>query len=417
MPEQTNISITCPDCDLIVAIPYLRGGQRASCPRCRHLLTNHVPHALERATAFSLAALVFLFVANCYPFLSFSASGRTQIMTLMQSAQELYRNGSEVLGFFVLAFIIVIPALIVLSLLLVHIPLLLQRRPIIGDRLWARGIFTLGPWSMAEVFILGVLASLTKIASMATIVLGISFWAYIAFTLCLLLAISSLDKYQFWQTIAPFPSPPVAFIGSSAASHGLATCHTCTLTTPVTQHNCPRCGSHLHLRITNSIQRTVSLLITAVVFYLPANILPITRTDQFGNILDSTIMGGVILMIHHKSYPVALIIFIASVLVPIAKLISLAWLCWSVSNNSNNIPQQRTTIYRITEFIGRWSMVDVFVVAILVALIQLGGILTIRPGPAALAFSGVVIITILAAESFDPRLIWDKLEEKNRDKQ
>lgn len=407
-------AITCPDCDLIIELPTLREGQRAFCPRCNHLLTHRGHRALERSTAFALAAVVFLVLANSYPFLSFRANGREQVMTLLQSAQELYRNGSEVLGLFVLAFIIIVPALIIISLLLVLIPIILRRRAIIGQHIWARFIFTLGPWSMVEVFILGVLASLTKIASMATIVLGLSFWAYIAFTLCFLIAVSSLDRYQFWRIILPYPSPK-AQVGHTAAAQGLAHCHICTLTSPVINQHCPRCGATLHVRIPNSLQRTLSLLITAIVLYLPANLLPITHTDQFGNVLDSTIMGGVMLMWEHGSYPVALVIFIASIIVPLAKLASLSWLCWSVSHRETTLPRQRTSLYRITEFVGRWSMVDVFVVAILVALIQLGGILTIRPGAAALAFSGVVIITILAAESFDPRLIWDKLEKNNRD--
>lgn len=407
-------SVTCPDCDLIVELPALRDGQRAFCPRCRHLLTRRAHRALERSSAFALAALIFLVLANSYPFLSFRANGREQVMTLLQSAQELYRNGSEELGLFVLAFIIVVPALIILSLLLVLVPILLRRRALIGQRIWARFIFTLSPWSMVEVFILGVLASLTKISSMATIVLGSSFWAYIAFTLCFLIAVSSLDRYQFWRTILPHPAPR-AQVGHTAASQGLAHCHICTLTSPVAKYHCPRCGATLHLRSPNSLQRTLALLITATVLYLPANLLPITHTDQFGNVLDSTIMDGVLMMWEHGSYPVALVIFIASIMVPMAKLVSLSWLCWSVSRRETTLPRQRTSLYRITEFVGRWSMVDVFVVAILVALIQLGGILTIRPGPAALAFSGVVIITILAADSFDPRLIWDKLEENNRD--
>ena len=406
--------LTCPDCDLIVEFPPLRAKQRAFCPRCGHLLTHRGFRALERSTAFALAGLLFLVLANIYPFLSFSVSGQEQVMTLLQSSQELYRNGSKVLAFFVLAFIIVIPALIIFSLLLVLIPIILKRRPVIGQQLWARFIFTLGPWSMVEVFILGVLASLTKIASMATIVLGLSFWAYVAFTLCFLISLSALDRYQFWRTILPQQSTS-AIAGKSAASQGLANCHICTLTSINTQHHCPRCGATLRTRIPNSLQRTVSLLITAMVLYIPANFLPITHTDQFGNVLDSTIMGGVILMWEHGSYPVALIIFIASIMVPTAKLCALTWLSWSVSRQQSQNSKQRTSVYRITEFVGRWSMVDVFVVAILVALIQLGGILTIRPGPAALAFSGVVIITMLAAEAFDPRLIWDKLEENKRD--
>ena len=158
----------------------------------------------------------------------------------------------------------------------------------------------------------------------------------------------------------------------------------------------------------------MALLITAFILYFPANILPITRTEQFGNILDSTIMGGVILMWDMGSHAVAMVIFFASVMIPLAKLLALAWLSWSVGNANPDNPRQRTTLYRVTEFVGRWSMIDVFVVSILVALIQLGGILSIHPGNAALAFSGVVIITILAAESFDPRLIWDELERKSK---
>lgn len=406
--------ITCPDCDLIVEFSPLRASQRAFCPRCGHLLTRRGFRALERATAFAVAGLLFLVLANIYPFLSFSASGQEQVMTLLQSSQELYRSGSKVLSLFVLAFIIVIPMLIIISLLLVLTPIILKRSPLIGQRLWARFIFTLGPWSMVEVFILGVVASLTKIASMATIVLGLSFWAYVAFTLCFLLSMSALDRYQFWRTILPQKSTP-GIAGKSAASQNLANCHICTLTSLSDDHRCSRCGAALHIRIPNSLQRTVSLLITAMVLYLPANFLPITHTDQFGNVLDSTIMGGVILMWEHGSYPVALVIFIASIMVPSAKLLALSWLSWSVSRQQRHNLKQRTSLYRITEFVGRWSMVDVFVVAILVALIQLGGILTIRPGPAALAFAGVVVITMLAAEAFDPRMIWDKLEENKRD--
>ena len=163
----------------------------------------------------------------------------------------------------------------------------------------------------------------------------------------------------------------------------------------------------------DSLARTVALVITAAILYVPANVLPIMTTEQLGRASDSTIMGGVVLLWHHGSYPIASVIFIASVLVPLSKLFILLALCWSVARGDATRPRERTVLYRVTEFVGRWSMVDVFVVAILVALIQLGGLLSIRPGVAAVAFSGVVIVTILAAESFDPRLIWDRLGGPN----
>jgi paraquat-inducible protein A len=136
-------------------------------------------------------------------------------------------------------------------------------------------------------------------------------------------------------------------------------------------------------------------------------------TEQLGRAMDSTILGGVVVLIHHGDYPIAGVIFIASVLVPLSKLIALSWLCWTVSRGQPSSHHERARLYRAAELVGKWSMTDVFVVAILVALIHLTGLLVIRPGTAALAFGGVVIVTMLAAHAFDPRLIWDQLGDSN----
>ncbi len=193
----------------------------------------------------------------------------------------------------------------------------------------------------------------------------------------------------------------------TAQNAGFNVCHTCLALCELADDRCMRCGSHVHDRIPHSLQRTVALLIASVVLYFPANLLPIMTTDQFERSTDSTIIGGVMILWNMGSYPIALVILIASVLVPIGKILSVAMLCWTVSAGRATSPEQRIKLYRITEFIGKWSMVDVFVVAILVALIQITGIIVIRPGTAALAFAAVVILTMLAAHSFDPRLIWD----------
>jgi paraquat-inducible protein A len=194
----------------------------------------------------------------------------------------------------------------------------------------------------------------------------------------------------------------------TAASRHLASCHICLKLADASLHHCPRCGETLHQRKSGSLQRTLALLITATLLYIPANVLPIMITDQLGNSTPSTILGGVVLLIDMGSAPIAAVIFIASVMVPIGKLIALYYLCWSVGRQRQKGPRQRTVMYRATELIGKWSMVDVFVVSILVALVHLSGLLVILPGAAAVAFAGVVIVTILAAESFDPRVIWDQ---------
>lgn len=199
----------------------------------------------------------------------------------------------------------------------------------------------------------------------------------------------------------------------TAASLNLASCHLCLKLVNVGQHYCPRCGSTMHLRKTRSIERTLALLFTACVVYIPANILPIMITDQLGQPIESTIIGGVVLLINMGSIAIAAVIFFASVMIPVSKLAMMFYLCWSVHKGPPGTARQRTVLYRVTEFIGKWSMIDVFVVAILVALINLSNLLVIRPGAAAVAFAGVVIISMLAAESFDPRLMWDQRENNN----
>ena len=201
--------------------------------------------------------------------------------------------------------------------------------------------------------------------------------------------------------------------GVSAASQGLASCHLCLNLVESSQHHCPRCGSAVHVRAHNNVQVTLALLVLATILYIPANIFPIMYTDQLGSTEPSTIIGGVVLLIKLGSIPIAAVIFIFSVMVPISKLAAMFYLVWSVERHSRLDLRQRTLMYRITEFVGKWSMVDVFVVAILVALVHLGGLLVIRPGIAALSFAGVVIVTMIAAEGFDSRLMWDILDEDN----
>ncbi len=201
------------------------------------------------------------------------------------------------------------------------------------------------------------------------------------------------------------------FAPRSAAARGLALCEVCALVAPVKEGRCPRCDSRLHLRLRDSLQRTWALTLAATILYFPANLLPVLRVDSVTGDSASTIVGGVIQFWEHGDYPVAIIIFAASVMIPVLKIFSIIALCFAARSGLR--PRRMTKLYRITEFIGRWSMVDVFVVAILVAVVQLGSTISIHPGAAALSFAGVVVLTMLAAMSFDPRLIWDAAAQRN----
>lgn len=198
----------------------------------------------------------------------------------------------------------------------------------------------------------------------------------------------------------------------TARSLGLVRCHDCSLLAAAHLQTCPRCGARLHLRKPDSLGRTTALVLAALILYLPANLLPITVTTALGTRQADTILSGVIYFMQTGSWEIASVIFIASVFVPLAKLVILVLLLVSVRFRWRWRPRDRTVLYRLTELVGRWSMVDIYVVTILVALVRLGAVATIEAGPAAVYFAAVVVLTMFAAESFDPRLIWDVLEEE-----
>ncbi len=200
------------------------------------------------------------------------------------------------------------------------------------------------------------------------------------------------------------------FSAGSAAREGYIRCLTCDMLSLQSVESCPRCGDRLSLRIENSIQKTLALVFTAILLYIPANLLPIMSTNLIGTVTNSTILGGVVTFLDHGSFFIAFVIFVASVVIPLAKMGAILWLCYATTRPQRLTQHELGYLYRSVEFIGKWSMVDVFVVAILVALVQLTGLMTIQPGAAITAFSGVVIATMLAAHQFDIRLIWDHLE-------
>jgi paraquat-inducible protein A len=197
----------------------------------------------------------------------------------------------------------------------------------------------------------------------------------------------------------------------SAAAEGLLSCETCSLLArpahPGHPGHCPRCGAALEFRRPQSIQFTWALVIAAAICYIPANMLPVLNTTTFGSTEPDTILGGVVFLYTSGSWPLALIVLVASVMVPLGKLVALAYLLISVQRGVRGGHRERTRLYRMVEIIGRWSMLDVFVDTFTVALVPLQPQMSVAPGPGVLFFAAVVVLTMLAAETFDPRLIWD----------
>lgn len=204
---------------------------------------------------------------------------------------------------------------------------------------------------------------------------------------------------------------------SSAAARGLALCPVCELVQRLPAGGrsgvCARCGSGVHGRKPDSLSRTWALLIAAYILYLPANLLPIMESTKLGDVQVDTILSGVVYLWLEGSWDLAIIVFMASIVVPIGKLLALSWLAISVQRGSTRQTRARARMFRAVEFIGRWSMLDIFVAGLLTALVNFNALLMVRVLPGAVAFAAVVILTMLAAFSFDPRLIWDHAREND----
>jgi len=193
----------------------------------------------------------------------------------------------------------------------------------------------------------------------------------------------------------------------TAREAGLVACRRCGQVHEQDVVSCRRCHATLHSRAPDSLQMVWAWLVAGLVMFIPANVYPMLITDQLGTHSESTILGGVVDLMHHHAYGIATIVFVASIIIPVGKFLAIAYLAISVQRKSILKMHQRHKLFDAVEFIGRWSMIDVFVVAILSALVQLDSLASINPGIAAISFALSVVFTMLSAQSFDPRLIWD----------
>jgi paraquat-inducible protein A len=315
----------------------------------------------------------------------------------------LGKTGLPALAVVVLATLVVLPAMklaVILSALfgarLSHPPRWLA---------WVFGCLDhLSPWAMLEVFLLGSFVAYTRIRSMAAIEVGTAMYALGGAMLALVAVDATLDREAIWQELAPDRER-----GSSRCdARRLLGCHECGKVAR-SEHGdrCPRCLHVLHRRKTNSLARAWAFALTALVLYIPANVFPAMTIEQTGRRRAHTILNGVYELAHDHMWPLALLVLLASVVVPVMKLVSLGVMLVMTHRRSGVGLVARTRLFRFVRAVGRWSMIDIFMLASLVGVVRFGAISTVLPGTGAVAFCAVVISTMLATEMFDPRLMWD----------
>lgn len=398
-------------------------GQKILCPRCGHVLARYSKDPVTKGLALSITGLFLILPALFLDLVTFNKLGLSEGGNVFQTVAAFIEQEFYFVALVVFLGSMFFPLLKLALLFSVTLSLKLKKYfPALPTlfKLYCH----LDEWAMLEVYLLGILVTVIKMYHSTDIVFNTGFYCFIALVFIIIAASHSVNKKRFWKIIEE-TSPLndhhhnkiidkiVPKNGTTAAANNLMTCHDCEKLLPIVSQKtentqkCPRCGSAVHLRKPRSIERTWALILAATIFLFPANLLPIMRVDFLGIPSNSTILDGIILFFQDGSYGIAFIILLASVLIPIFKVVGLSIVLLTIRLNRARHLRQKIIMFRIIEFIGRWSMLDIFVIAVLGAFINFGFLTTIESASGATYFCLVVITTMFGALAFDPRLMWD----------
>jgi paraquat-inducible protein A len=405
----TGELIACHECGKLYRYQRIPAGSEASCHGCGSLLYIHVPNSLNRSLALYLSALILFIIANTFPFLSLELGGRVVNNVLLSAGWSLYQGGMGELGLVIFFTSFAFPLLVIAGMLYLLLPIRLGFVPPYMGPVY-RIIHTVIPWSLVGVFMLGVLIAIVKLQDLANVITGPALISFAVLLIVYSAARANFDPEILWSA-AGHPKQDLKSKTASSDSK-IINCHTCGWLSKEDENHahCIRCTTPLHYRKPNSIENTWALLFAATVLLIPANLYPILTVIRFGQGAPSTILSGVLHLIEDGMWGLAMIVFVASIVVPVTKLLVLSFLLLSVQYKSDWRPGDRTLLYRVTEVIGAWSMVDIFLVGLLSSLVSLEALSTIEPGIGASYFAAAVVLTIFAAQSFDSRLIWDNAQ-------
>ncbi len=416
----------CPDCGLFQVVPDSAPGETIRCARCASWLRRHRADPTSLALSLNVTSLVLYLVVLSLPLMTLDLLGRLHTVNVLTGPMALWadQGGLALVGSLVLFATVLMPGVVIgLNLVVLagarrpvsprHLPRLMRMRKY------------LRPWSMVEVYMLGVFVAYTKLVDLAHVDLGPSIFALAAIMVLMIGADGAFDTEAIWDKIqAERRTGPGS--ATCAADEGLAdtrrliACHSCELVVQAARgpdpHSCPRCAAALHRREPNSLQRTMAFLLASAILYVPANLLPVLTLTRFGRGEPSTILAGVEELYKSNMLPLALLVFVASICVPCLKVVGLTVMVVMTRLRASAGLIDRTRLFRVIDFIGRWSMIDVFMISILVAIVHFGFLANVTANPGIVAFALVVVLTIFAAEAFDPRLMWDAAAGRQRER-
>ncbi|ENM5905339.1 paraquat-inducible protein A [Vibrio mimicus] len=387
----------CPGCELPVDTVAVSQGHSAYCPRCGTQLYRGGTPSLSGNLALAVTCLLLFIPSHFFSYINIRLFGVMIPATLPQGVFALWNEGYWALALLVLFCSSIAPLILCVSVVNAHLALRFRHFRLLRYSLSL--IHHLKVWVMLDVFLVSVAVSCFKLKDYSDIFIGPGLWGLVLlqlFTVLLLSRISTRRYWETWQKETDYDLP-------QKQVH----CHNCHLSQPESGH-CVRCQHQLYHRKPNSIERTWAYVLAATVAIFPANLIPISILITNGQRLEDTIFSGVASLVKNGMWGIALIIFVASIVVPVIKIVGLAYLLLAIKFKHKVHQRQRMMIYRGIKWIGKWSVMDLFVISIMLTLVDRGQILDFTPGYGAVAFGMVVVLTMLAAESLDPRLLWDE---------
>ena len=392
--------IGCADCGLVQLLPPVPSDAVAECVRCKRGFAPPARGSIDTALALTIAGALLLLPAALLPLMQVTAFGLPRRNWLASGAEALWNAGFGSIGALVFIFSIAIPFIYLGLMIWVLAGIRFGTAAPLG-RLF-RWTAELRPWVMIEVYLVGCCVAYTRLESIGTVQVGAGGWCLLAATFASVLATLKLDEQSVWDALPPHNPPAVL-------KHPIS-CGACEfmIDAPREHQPCPRCGATLRQRKPDSMRRTLALVIAGFLLYVPANLLPVLSVERFGRDDPSTIVSGVRELITAGLWPLAVIVFTASVVVPLLKLFGLSLMLVMTRMHSRKWLVGRTRLFRFIDRIGRWSNIDLFMISILAALVQFGALTSVRPESGAIAFAAVVVITMVASRSFDARVMWDR---------
>ncbi len=390
----------CQGCDLPIEPRNLEKGKSAFCPRCNMQLYKGGKPSLGGNLALAVTCLLMFVPSHFFPFITIRLFGVMIPATLPSGTFTLIQEGFIWLGILILFCSTIAPLLVSLGVVLIHVSLRFRwLRPF---RYTIQSIQYLKHWMMLDVFLVSVGISCFKLQDYADIHVNVGMIGIIALQIFALILIARFSARRYWDEWQPAKT-------TKFEVHEVH-CGHCHLSQP-TGEKCVRCDAKLNARKPNSIQKTWAYLIAASVCIIPANVIPISVLITNGQRLEDTIFSGVASLVVSDMLGIAIIIFVASIVVPVAKILGLMYLLLAIQFKRSVFHKQRMYIYFVVKWVGKWSVMDLFVISIMMTLLDRGQILDFTPGYGAVFFGMVVVLTMLAADSFDPRLIWDNYSE------